>query len=218
MPLLRYLAIAIVVAAAPRAGAEPSPDAQPLGTFEISFYWVSVARDFVGPADTVLHDASCAPIAAVPRAFAERVKLEGTGRLRDGRVINAVGACDCDELRMCYAEVDDHWGLGVRNRPLAPFRSIAVDASVIPIGTRLYVPELRGVRMPGRPPWGGFVHDGCVIADDRGGGIRGREVDFFAATRGYYRALQRAYKLRHITLYIDDQRCAEPGTGDFDLM
>ena len=38
----------------------------------------------------------------------------------------------------------------------------------------------------GRSPWGGFVHDGCVVADDTGGGIDGNQLDLFVGRRGYY--------------------------------
>ena len=37
--------------------------------------------------------------------------------------------------------------------------------------------------MPGRAPWGGFVHDGCVVADDTGGGIDGNRLDLFVGRK-----------------------------------
>ncbi len=78
------------------------------------------------------------------------------------------------------------FGIGVEVRGLTPFRSVAVDDRVIPIGTHIYVPDLDGVVMPGVPPWGGFVHDGCLVADDRGSAIGDQHLDFFVAAKVFY--------------------------------
>jgi 3D (Asp-Asp-Asp) domain-containing protein len=65
----------------------------------------------------------------------------------------------------------------VRNIPLTPFRTIAVDTSIIPIGSVVYVPELRG--RPFEHEGRVLVHDGYLFAGDRGGAIRGKHVDVF---------------------------------------
>jgi hypothetical protein len=41
-------------------------------------------------------------------------------------------------------------------------------------------------QMPGRAPHGGFVHDGCVVADDTGGGIKDYQLDFFVGKKGWF--------------------------------
>ena len=111
-------------------------------------------------------------IARVTPTFKERLDIEGSARLRDGRVVNF------DE------KTDDHWtyevaedtpfGLDARGRSLVPYRTLAVDPSVVPLGTVVYVPALEGVRLPG-----GETHDGLCIAQDTGQGIEGRRVDIF---------------------------------------
>jgi 3D (Asp-Asp-Asp) domain-containing protein len=62
-----------------------------------------------------------------------------------------------------------------------PFRTIAVDPTVIPHGSVLYIPGLRGssVTLPD-----GTVrnHDGYVFAGDVGEAVKGNQVDFFIAT------------------------------------
>jgi 3D (Asp-Asp-Asp) domain-containing protein len=70
-------------------------------------------------------------------------------------------------------------GCGARHIPLLPYRTVAVDPSVIPVASVLYVPALRGQRftLDGRD----FVHDGYLFAGDRGGAIRGRHIDMFTA-------------------------------------
>lgn len=68
-------------------------------------------------------------------------------------------------------------GCGARRAPLMPFRTIAVDPAVIPLGRVIYVPLLRGMefRLDGKS----LRHDGYLIAGDRGGAVEGRHIDMF---------------------------------------
>lgn len=81
--------------------------------------------------------------------------------------------------RARFMKVDHPLGCGVRNHPLTPFRTIAVDPAIIPLESVVYVPELRGRAFA----WQGVdhVHDGYLFAGDRGGAIRGAHVDVFLA-------------------------------------
>jgi 3D (Asp-Asp-Asp) domain-containing protein len=105
------------------------------------------------------------------------------------------------------ADAKHPWGYGAQGRALVPFRSIAVDTSVIAIGTPLYIAELDGVTMPGDAPWGQFVHDGCVVADDVGGGINGKHVDFFSALKQYYSTLDGQLGITSVTVHEGGDRC-----------
>jgi 3D (Asp-Asp-Asp) domain-containing protein len=148
---------------------------------------------------TLYHRKGCAPIAQVGAEFAAQLDIQGTGKLRDGRVVNTSGSCRCPNSP-CYFEIDNAWAMGPKGR-LSPFRSVAVDTRVIPLGTVLYLPELDGVRMPGRAPWGGFVHDGCVVAEDRGGGIRGHDIDFFVARKTFSNILDARHRLKKVGVF-----------------
>jgi len=79
--------------------------------------------------------------------------------------------------RARFMKVNHPLGCGVRNHPLAPFRTIAVDPDTIPLETVIFVPELRGreFTLDGQA----FVHDGYLFAGDRGGAIKGRHIDVF---------------------------------------
>lgn len=79
--------------------------------------------------------------------------------------------------RARFMKVNHPLGCGVRNHPLVPFRTIAVDPDMIPLDTVIYVPELRGrvFEMDGRS----LVHDGYLFAGDRGGAIKGAHIDVF---------------------------------------
>src|SRR5262245_55103156 len=89
--------------------ATPTADPGPrLGTFDLTYYWITSEDEFPGTADTAIYTPSCAVLATVPSAFADDLDLEGTGRLADGRVVNVDGSCSCARSP-CYAEVDaDH--------------------------------------------------------------------------------------------------------------
>ncbi len=73
------------------------------------------------------------------------------------------------------------YGLGVRNFRLQPFRTIAVDKTVIPYGTVLFIPELKGKTMV-LPDSSSAVHDGYVFAGDAGSAIKGIHIDVFTGT------------------------------------
>lgn len=172
-----------------------------LGQFTVTFYYVA-GEDEPKPAandnDTELaatastdlvtlysKDKECEPIAAVSKEFAHQLAIQGTGKLHDGRVLNIWGHCDCEHTP-CFRVSQSQWGTAGSGRPLQPFRTVAVDPKVVKLGTLLYVPLLEGRTMPGRPPWGGFVHDGCVVADDTGGHIGGNRIDLFVARKAYF--------------------------------
>jgi hypothetical protein len=69
--------------------------------------------------------------------------------------------------------------------------------------------------MPGRPPWGGFVHDGCLVADDTGGGIKGKQLDLFVGRKGNYLGLSGSGGshawARHVPVYDGSSRCERKG-------
>jgi 3D (Asp-Asp-Asp) domain-containing protein len=128
---------------------------------------------------------ACEPIAEVSKEFASQLALQGTGKLHDGRVLNIWGACNCGHTP-CFKVTRAQWGTAGSGKPLHPFRTVAVDPKVVKLGSLLYVPLLEGRTMPGRPPWGGYVHDGCVIADDTGGHIAGNRLDLFVGRKAYF--------------------------------
>ena len=180
---------------------------RPLGQFTITFYYV-IGEDEVGPARvanqnrnsgdaetelaavtpdlvTLYGGIRCEPIAEVSKEFASQLAVQGTGKLHDGRVLNIWGPCNC-KRSPCFKVTQAQWGTAGTGKPLQPFRTVAVDPRVVKLGSWLYVPLLEGRTMPGRSPWGGYVHDGCVMADDTGGHIVGNRLDLFVGRKGYF--------------------------------
>ena len=176
-----------------------------LGMFNITFYYVIGEEEVPAKAPrkpandnelvsiepqevTSLYDSDCKQIAEVSPEFASQLALQGTGKLRDGRILNIWGSCKCAHSP-CFKVTAAQWGTAGTGKPLQPFRTVAVDPKVVKLGSLLYVPLLEGRTMPGRAPWGGYVHDGCVIADDVGGGIDGNQLDLFVGRKAYFLGL-----------------------------
>jgi 3D (Asp-Asp-Asp) domain-containing protein len=85
--------------------------------------------------------------------------------------------CPRTSQRICYERLDPArfpHGRGATGGPITPFLTVAVDVSVIPLGTALFVPELVGL-----PRADGSPHDGCFIAQDRGLKVVGKHIDVF---------------------------------------
>jgi|GEM_PF-1656098 len=172
----------------------------------------SITPDLV----TLYAGGSCEPIAEVSKEFASQIALQGTGKLHDGRVVNIFGACKCHRSP-CFKVTQAQWGTSGSGRSLQPFRTIAVDPKIVKLGSLLYVPLLEGRTMPGRAPWGGFVHDGCVVADDTGGHIAGNRIDLFVGRKAYYVGLGRSGSggshawARHVPVFDGSTICQRKG-------
>ena len=169
----------------------------------------------VAPRKTVtVHNHKCGSIAEVSPEFFQQLRVQGTGKLRDGRMLNVWGRCDC-ETSPCFKEISHQWGNAGNGRPLQPFRTVAVDPKVVKLGSLLYVPLLEGRTMPGRAPWGGYVHDGCVVADDTGGGIKGEQLDLFVGRKGWFLGLSGSRGshawARHVPVFDGSKVCERKG-------
>jgi 3D (Asp-Asp-Asp) domain-containing protein len=225
---------AAAVAQEPR---EPEPsEPKAIGQFSITFYYV-VGEDEVAPKARPANDNQgeelaatvrdpelvtlytgdrCTQIADVSREFASQLAIQGTGKLRDGRVLNIWGHCKCDHTP-CFKVTENQWGNAGTGHALQPFRTVAVDPKVVKLGSLLYVPLLEGRRMPGREPWGGFVHDGCVVADDTGGHMEGNRLDLFVGRKGYLFGLGSSGSqgshawARHVPVYDGSKICERKG-------
>ncbi|MGE0867491.1 MAG: 3D domain-containing protein [Kofleriaceae bacterium] len=197
------------------------PLSEELG-FALRFYWLALERDYDDPeTNTVpksgrgkkvplntyveLYTRQGFFFGRVPERFAWALRLEGSGLMSDGRVINYTGACDYG-YGTCFQQLDvaQHpFGRGAGLRPLIPFKSVAIDPRIIKIGEPLYIPELDGLMLPD-----GSIHDGCVRADDTGGGIKKRKMDFFVVTYGNFRfLLAQLLGVTWITPHIEAPRC-----------
>lgn len=170
-------------------------------------------REDEGTADVALFDAHCQAIASVTRDFHDRVCVQGSGRLRSGETVSfAKRDCDCAATcprtgqRICFERLDPTRfpsGRGATGKPITPLRTVAVDTSIIPLGTVLYIPEFVGLPLPD-----GTRHDGCFMAEDRGLKVVGRQIDVFTgdpALTARWNALVPSN--RGIRVHAADARC-----------
>jgi 3D (Asp-Asp-Asp) domain-containing protein len=185
-----------------------------LGTFKNTYYDFPSESDFNGEA-VGLMNASCQTIGNVPRPFYESVCVQGSGTLRSGGTVSfARRDCSCAAecprtgQRICFDLLDKAkypWGRGATGKPITPLLTVAVDSTVIPLGTPLYIPEYDGVA---RDLAGAAQHDGCFLAEDRGLAVKGQHVDVFT---GHSHITQLWNRLvpsnRGVTVVVDSPRC-----------
>ncbi len=186
------------------------------GTFKMTFYWLAFESEYAAEPYLIdIYTRHGFVIGRFPRTFVFEFKLEGSAVLRDGRVLNYDGRCPYG-VGFCFQTLDplEHpLGKGGQGRALLPYRSVAVDPRFVPLGTPLFLPELVGVLMPD-----GSRHDGCVRADDTGGNIRRRELDFFVESYTNYKFVdEQLAGDNHVTPYIEEARCAYLRTADPSL-
>jgi len=178
----------------------------PLGEFRLTFYWVAVETDhLLDDGDSMIFTQRGHVLGTFPEKFVAEVSLEGTALLADGRIVNYDGRCRYGTGRCFDTLPRDEWplGRGVQGRSLEPFRSVAVDPKIIPIGEAIYLPELDGVELPD-----GSFHDGCVRADDQGGAIKERKLDFFVASyEDFHWVADRLWWRLVATPHVEEPKC-----------
>lgn len=106
--------------------------------------------------------------------------MEGTGLLKDGVMVNL------DEGNDTFLKVNrkkDPYGIGSEDDvPLVPWVSVA--SNDLDRGTKLYVKELDGQKLPD-----GKTHNGCVRVDDEGWSFDDCQLDFFVLEFSAYKKL-----------------------------
>jgi 3D (Asp-Asp-Asp) domain-containing protein len=185
-----------------------------LGMFRNTYYDFPKESDHSGE-PVALMNASCETIAKVPRTFHDAVCVQGSGSLaRGGTVSFAKRDCACAEVcprtgqRICFDALDARtfpFGRGATGKPITPFRTIAADTGVLPMGTVVYIPELDGLQRDES----GAALDGCFVVEDRGSRVKGEHVDIFTGSRAVTAFLeQRLPSNQGVTVVVDAPRCA----------
>ncbi|ACY15744.1 3D domain protein [Haliangium ochraceum DSM 14365] len=176
--------------------------------FALRFYWLAEQWRFADAWDEPQQDVYTAEgfyLGTFAESYVRALRMEGSGLLEDGRVVNFAGRCGYG-TGTCFEQVDPAthpYGRGAGRRPLVPFRSVAIDPRVIDIGEPLYIPEFDGLRLPD-----GSLHDGCVRADDTGGAIKHRKMDFFVMSFDNFRfLLDKLWGVTWITPHVETPRC-----------
>ena len=195
------VALAVAVAVGPVRAAEETTR-EKVGRAVLTFYWIvdESASRYDGKRSAELRDTRGRLIANSTRTFRRDLVMEGTGWLRDGRTVTYAGKVGGEHR---FRIVRSRWGLTASGCPPDPYRSAAVDPNFVKLGSKIYIPQLKGTILPD-----GTKHDGVFIANDRGH-FRGAHVDVFVgvgprATRPFIR---RGYRSRSfITVYLEGTR------------
>lgn len=159
---------------------EPPRVVRKIGDLNPSFYWVALEERDEQPRTKQLLDVSGNVLATVSDRFYRAIRLEGTGRLIDGTVLNFAARIQRPDgsveirYRICGPEAP--YGYGIDEIPLVPFRSVAVDPEVVPMGSLLFIPAAIGAILPD-----GAVHDGYFHAVDVGDAIKNQRIDVFTS-------------------------------------
>ena len=178
------------------------------GDFRLTVYHHSMESDFDTAEKVPIYSSeTCDVLAYASQGFKDDIQLQGAGTLTNGRGIHFVDLCrKVDQCKMkfeddkalmneyCYAESEPNapYGLGSNSKPIIPYRTIAVDKEVIGKNQFLFIPQLKGLEVPGSD---GLVHNGCVFSGDVGSQINQLDVDFFVPEKD--NAELTSYKLRH---------------------
>ncbi|MBS1985839.1 MAG: hypothetical protein JST16_16895 [Bdellovibrionales bacterium] len=143
-----------------------------LGAFRNTWYCLALESDYPSsPKDQRLLDRQDKVLATVHEGFRKDLRIEGSGKLLDGRVLNFA------ELRgneHRYRTTTNPFGDGVGTCALVPFHTIAVDPQRIPLGSVVRIPETVGMKLPD-----GSVHNGLWKAEDIGSAIKNDRIDLF---------------------------------------
>ncbi|MSP26804.1 MAG: hypothetical protein EXR75_17015 [Myxococcales bacterium] len=184
------------------------------GLFRNTYYYFPEEPSFPEAGETrQLFDSACRPIRTVSQDFHDRLCVQGSGRLASNATVSfakrdceCAAACPRTGQRICYELLDARrfpHGRGAAGRAITPFRTVAVDSEVIPLGAAVYIPDYHGLRDPHGKP-----HDGCFVAEDRGHRVRGRHVDVFVGAAASVEAWNRAVPSnRGVRVLVDASRC-----------
>lgn len=80
--------------------------------------------------------------------------------------------------RVRFTPREGPYGYGSHPFRVVPYRTIAVDRHVIPLGSVVFIPAARGQAIT-LPSGYQAVHDGFFFAADTGGAVRGNHIDVF---------------------------------------
>ncbi len=201
-----------------RTQAPHVPEGHVLGRFRNTYYDFPSEADYGGQ-QVSLMDKDCHPIKQVPQGFHDAICVQGSGRLSNGVTVSfSKRDCECARVcprtgqKICFDALDSEqfpWGRGALGEAITPLLTVAVDDSVIPMHTVLYIPEFEGVP---RDASGSAVHDGCFVAQDRGLHVTGPHVDVFTGRQSVTELWNRLVPSNQgVTVILDAPRCAAVG-------
>ncbi|RUP49449.1 hypothetical protein BC936DRAFT_142489 [Jimgerdemannia flammicorona] len=161
-----------------------------------TYYWLAQQKDYKGgKVDTWVKSCKGKNIAKVNKKYANALKMEGSGFV--GKSIVNLGDCSCKGFK-CFEVLDKKkfpFGLTSSGTALKPFISIA--ANDLKKGSKIYVPQLDGWKLPGTK----LRHNGCLEVEDKSWSFSKRHIDFFVMSVDYYHSLDRSHRITKVDIY-----------------
>jgi len=177
-------------AAKPVVAVTPEPKVVKTVKLRNTYYLILDESRYAPGTEASILTMSGSLIAKVSASYKKGLDIEGTGRLRDGRVVNYAGRGADKSVRYLVSKAP--FGYGVGGCPLVPFKTIAIDKNVVPYGSTVRIKETVGMVLPD-----GSKHDGLWKAEDTGGAIKNDRLDFFLGLDHKGVTLDKA-KIRHM--------------------
>lgn len=157
-----------------------------------TYYWIAQPNDYKSGKKVSVKTCNGKTIASVSEDYADALVMEGTGVI-GSKIVN-LGDCSCSNYK-CFETVNrksDPFGLTCKffflfyspsshlsflayDSPLRPF--ITVASNDIKKGTKIYVPQIAGWKIPGSNK----KHNGCLLVD----GKKTALIFFFLLTFSY---------------------------------
>jgi 3D (Asp-Asp-Asp) domain-containing protein len=148
-----------------------------------------------GGSRVAMHSRSGKVLAYVSPSDKREAEMEGSLRLRDGRVLNILNYKTFRAGKKKYRQSTWFVSSGTHGRytsGLRPFRDLAVDPRVVPPYSMVWIAELKGVPLPDKT-----VHDGWCRAVDIGKKIKGARIDIFIGPK-IFRNYLAQFGIRHL--------------------
>ena len=140
--------------------------AQDLGKFKVTFYWLVEEDNYQGKKTSPLYASDGKLVGRFTPQFIKDFQNESCAMLSDGRIISYLkGTKRCRIVDM---------PIGADGYTLTELKSVAVDPTVIPIGSALFIRDAEDL-----PVTDSFVHDGVFYAQDVGSTIKGNRIDVY---------------------------------------
>lgn len=155
----------------PEMASTPDQADRSVLTLRATLYMIALESDYPAGEDATFQASDGKVLHRTSKQFLGAAALQGTAQLNDGRVLMFVGR---DKGSPRWKLSPHGYAIGSSGCKLVPFRSVAVDKRIVPMGSQLLIEETRGMKLPN-----GKVHDGVWYAVDTGGRIRNNRVDLF---------------------------------------
>jgi 3D (Asp-Asp-Asp) domain-containing protein len=140
--------------------------AQDLGQFKVTFYWLVEEDNYQGKKTCPLYAPGGKLVGRFTPQFIKDFQIESCAMLSDGRIISYL-------KRSNLCQVVD-LPIGANGYTLTELKSVAVDPSVIPIGSRIFIKDAADVLISDS-----VMHDGIFCAQDVGSAIKGNRIDVY---------------------------------------